>query len=245
MELTKTLRRAERSANRHKVPMTHGRLGWVDLVRRTAREIGDDHVPAFAGNLAYHALLSIVPFLTFVLSLLFLMGQESLLTDGVDRLRASGALSTNAAAVITNQVDSLAEAQSGAFGLGVLISILAALWAISGAFRAIMEATNVMYEVEETRGLVRRYLTSIILSVVVAALFMTALAMVVAGPSFADDFGDVGRWSWLVLQWPVLLGFVLLGLALVYYYAPSAEQEFRWVTQGSIIATAVWLVFSL
>ena len=107
-----------------------------------------------------------------------------------------------------------------------------------------MEATNVMYEVAETRGFVKKYLVSIVLSVVVAALFVAALGLMVAGPAIAGQFGDVGRWSWLILRWPVMLACVLAGLSLVYYYAPSAEQEFRFVTQGSIIAAGAWLVFS-
>lgn len=243
--MTQTLGKLQDAANQPKVPMTRNRLGWFDLVKRTGREIGDDHVAAFAGNLTYHALLAIFPFAIFVLSVLFLAGQESLLTDGIVSLKENGALSPSAADAITGQVDALAESRSGAFGIGVAISILTALWATSGAFRSIMEATNVMYEVEETRGFVKKYAVSIVLSIIVAALFVVALGLVVAGPAIAAQLGDVGRWAWLILQWPVLLGFVLLGLALIYYYAPSTEQEFKWVTPGSIIAAVAWLVFSL
>ncbi|MCW2949825.1 MAG: ribonuclease, partial [Thermoleophilia bacterium] len=212
------------------VPMTGGRLGYVDLIKRTGREIGDDHVSAFAGNLTYHALLAIFPFAIFLLSVLFLAGQQHLLTDGINNLRSTGALSANAAQAVTGQIDSLAASHSGALGFGVALSILAALWAVSGAFRSVMEAMNVMYEVEETRGFVKKYVTSIVISLVIAALFVAALGLVVGGPAIASHLGDVGKWTWLVLQWPVLFGFVLLGLALLYYFAPSVEQEFRWVT---------------
>ena len=225
--------------------MTRGRLGWLDLIKRTRTEIADDHVSAFAGNLTYHTMLAIFPFAIFVLSILFLVGQEQLLTDAIANLRSSGTLSPGAADVITTQVDDLASSRSGALGLGVLLSILTALWATSGAFRSVMEATNVMYEVEESRGLIKRYLTSIVLSVLVAALFVVALGLVVAGPTIAGQLGDVGKWAWLILQWPVLMGIVLFALSIVYYYAPDVEQDFKWVTQGSIIATVVWLLFSL
>ncbi|MCZ4496098.1 MAG: ribonuclease [Thermoleophilia bacterium] len=227
------------------VPLTKGRLSYIGLIKRTKDELGDDHVGAFAGSLTYHTLLAIFPFTIFVLSVLFLAGQQSLLTDGISNLQESGALSASAASTISTQVEEIASSRSGALGFSVVISILTALWATSGAFRSIMEATNVMYEVEETRGFVRRYATSIILSIVVAALFIVALGLVVAGPAVADQLGDIGRWLWLVLQWPVLIAFVLLGLSLVYYYAPSAEQKFKFVSPGSIIAAAVWLVFSL
>ncbi len=237
--------RAEHELNSKKVPQTKGRLGFAELVRRTMKEVGDDHVMAFAGNLTYHAVLAIFPFAIFVLSVLFLAGQEQLLTDAIANLQSSGALSSGAADVITQQVDRIAESQPGALGFGLVLAILTALWAVSGAMRSVMEAMNVMYEVEETRGFVKRYLTSIVLSLLVAALFVVALGLVVVGPSVAAELGDIGRWAWLVLQWPVVLALVLLGIALLYYVAPDVDQDWKWVSQGSIVATVLWLVFSL
>lgn len=239
------VRKAESVGNSAKVPTTKGRLGWYDMLRQTIREMGEDHVMAFAGNLTYHTLLALFPFAIFVLSVLFLGGQEQLLVDGITNLRETGALSDSAADVIIGQVNSLAQTNTGAIGFGLALSMLVALWATSGAFRSVMEAMNVMYDVDERRAFFSRYVASVVLSVVIAALFIVALGLVVAGPAIADWFGEAGRWAWLVLQWPVLVGFVLLGLALLYYYAPNAEQQFRFITPGAVIATAAWLLFSL
>ncbi len=237
--------RAERTANQAKVPQTQQRLGLGQLVRRTVKEIGDDHVMAFAGNLTYHTMLALFPFVIVVLSVLFVAGQENLLVDGIQQLEDAGALSADAAATINGQVEALASSSSSALGLGLLLSVLTALWAVSGAMRSVMEAMNVVYEVEESRGFVSRYITSAVLAVGVAAMFVVALGLVVAGPSIAALLGDAGRWAWLILQWPLLIGFVLLGIALTYYFAPNVEQEFRFVTVGSVFATAMWLAFSL
>ena len=38
---------------------------------------------------------------------------------------------------------------------------------------------------------------------------------------------------------------VSLAIALVYYYAPDAEQDWIWITPGSIVATLLWLIVSL
>lgn len=239
------VQKVERIGNSAKVPRTQGRLGWAELLRRTFREVGRDHVGAFAGNLTYHMLLAIFPFALFVLSLLFVAGQDELLRQGVLNLRETGALSGGAADVIVNQIDSIAASRPGAIGLGLALSALVGLWATSGGFRSVMEATNVMYDVEEARGFVKRYVESIVLSIVIAIFFIAALALVVGGPWIASQFGEAGRIAWLVLQWPVLIGCVLFGLALLYYFAPNADQEFRFITPGAVIATALWLVFSL
>jgi membrane protein len=44
----------------------------------------------------------------------------------------------------------------------------------------------------------------------------------------------------------LLLGFVMLGLAFLYRFAPSrADAKWRWVTPGSLLAAALWLAASL
>src|SRR4029077_12015147 len=57
------------------------------------------------------------------------------------------------------------------------------------------------------------------------------------GPAFA--------WTWKILQWPVIFLLVTLAVALIYYYAPDAVQEWVWITPGSLLATTLWLLISL
>jgi membrane protein len=38
---------------------------------------------------------------------------------------------------------------------------------------------------------------------------------------------------------------VTSAIAMVYYYAPDAEQEWIWITPGSVLATTLWLLASL
>ena len=61
----------------------------------------------------------------------------------------------------------------------------------------------------------------------------------------ATGLGPVFAWTWKVLQWPVVLALVALGAGMVYYFAPDAEQEWVWVTPGSVLATVLWLLASL
>jgi membrane protein len=137
------------------------------------------------------------------------------------------------------------------FTVGAIISILFALWGVSGAFRSVMEAMNVMYGVEEARPFWKVYGISIFLSLGVAILLISALVLVVFGPQLAElvagivGFGSIFETLWIIVQWPILVGVVLLAFALIYYIAPNAEQRFRYVSPGSIIAVILWLLFSL
>lgn len=246
----KYLRRAEQTGNEVEVPLTRGRLGTVEMVKRTFKEATEDHLAAFAGNLTYKGLFALFPFFVFLLSLLGIFGSENLLPKLLNDL--SGVLPPDATKFISKQLLSIAnnKAQS-AFTFGAIISILFALWGVSGAFRSIMEAMNVMYEIEEERPFWKVYGISIFLSLVVAVLLISALVLVVFGPKIAAfvagiiGFGTVFQTIWVIVQWPVLLLVVLFAFALIYYVAPDVEQRFKWISPGSIIAVVLWLLFSL
>src|SRR3712207_3422446 len=121
---------------------------------------------AFAGNLTYKALFAIFPFFTFLLSLLGLFNADRLVNTMLNKL--SGVLPPGAFGFIENQLLTIAKSQAeSAFTLAAIISILLALWGISGAFRSVMEAMNVMYEVEEDRPSWKQYGISIFISLAV------------------------------------------------------------------------------
>ncbi len=243
------LRKAESTGNEVEVPMTR-RLGFVDFLKRTFKEAKEDHLSAFAGNLTYKGLFAIFPFMVFLISLLGIFRATELVNELLGR--ASKAMPREAVDLIGGPIRQITQSKaSGAFTVGAIISILFALWGVSGAFRSVMEAMNVMYEVEEGRPAWKKYLISILLSLGAAVLLISAVVLVVAGPGIGSRIADaVGlgaafRWAWNILQWPVLISFVLLAFALVYYYAPDVKQQFRFVSPGSIIALVLWLVFSL
>jgi membrane protein len=242
--------KAEETGNEVPVPLTRRRLGLVDLLKRTAKEVQEDHLAAFAGNLTYKGLFALFPLFVFLLSLLGLFGAPDLLDSLI--AQASNVLPRDAVTLMEDQLLSIAQTRAeGAFGVGAVVSILLALWGVSGAFRSVMEAMNVMYEVEEDRPTWKQYLISILLSLGVAALILTALVLVVFGFDIGEaiantvGLGGVFEVVWKVAQWPVLVGIVLLAYALVYYFAPAVEQRFKFVSPGSIAAVAIWLLFSL
>jgi len=243
------IKKAESKGNEAEVPGAQN-LGLVDFVKLTYKEIGEDHVMAFAGNLTYKGLFAVFPFFTFLLSLLGIFNATDLVTTMLNKL--SGVTPQSAIEFIKGQLLSITQSQAqSAFTLGAIISILLALWGVSGAFRSVMEAMNVMYEVEEDRPFWKVYGISIFMSLAVVVLLIGALVLVVFGQSIGVTVADlVGLGSmfataWGILQWPVVACVVLFTFALIYYFAPAAKQRFRWISPGSILAFVFWLIFSL
>jgi membrane protein len=243
------IKKAESKGNEVEVPVAEN-LGLVDFFKLTYNEMSEDHVMAFAGNLTYKGLFAIFPFFTFLLSLLGLFNATDLVNTMVDKL--SGIVPQSATKFVEGQLLSITQSQAeSAFTFGAIISILLALWGVSGAFRSVMEAMNVMYEVEEDRPFWKVYGLSIFMSLAVIVLLVGALVLVIFGESIgvrvADlvGLGSVFATLWSIVQWPVVALVVLFAFALIYYFAPAARQRFRWISPGSILAFVFWLIFSL
>jgi membrane protein len=243
------IKKAESKGNEAEIPVAEN-LGLVDFFKLTYKEVQEDHVMAFAGNLTYKGLFAIFPFFTFLLSLLGIFNATDLVNTMIDNL--SGVAPQTATEFIEGQLLSITESQAeSAFTFGAIISILLALWGVSGAFRSVMEAMNVMYAVEEDRPFWKVYGLSIFMSLATVVLLLGALVLVVFGKSIGVTVADlVGLGSvfatlWSIVQWPIVACVVLFAFSLIYYFAPAAKQRFRWISPGSLLAFVFWLIFSL
>ena len=243
------LKKVERKGNQVELPKTD-QLGLVQFFKLTFKEVKEDHTRAYAGNLTYQALSAIFPFFTFLLSLLGLFNATELVRTSLDRL--ANVLPQSVIVFVERQIIPITESQADkAFTLVAIVSLLLALWGVSGAFRSVMQAMNVMYEVEEDRPAWKKYGISTFISLAVIVLMVTAFGIVVFGRSFggglaaAIGLGAVFQTVWSIVQWPIVACIVLFAFALIYYFAPDVEQKWRWISPGSVLAFAFWLLFSL
>ena len=150
-------------------------------------------------------------------------------------------------------VDStMLEVSAASSGSKVTFGLLAALWAASNGMGAITQALNAAYNVSESRSWWEQRLTAIGLTLVLSVLIISALVLLLYGGRLADHvggsygFGEAFTITWKVVQWPIVLSFMLLAFALIYYLAPDLhEQSWAWVTPGSVVGVGLWLLVSL
>ena len=225
-----------------------GGLRWSELAKRVWSEANDDDVFGRAAQLAYYFLLALFPLLIFLTASLGLM-----LGSGAG-LRASlfNYLSQVMPGSAFQLVDTTMSEITGASGAGKLsFGLLATLWAASNGMGAITEALNVAYDVPETRSWWKRRLAAIGLTVALSVLVITALLLVLLGGKVADSLavhyqlGGFFPIAWRLLQWPIVFAFMVLSFALIYYFAPSLkDQDWKWLTPGSLIGVVLWLLVS-
>lgn len=224
-----------------KVPLT-----WREVFTRTGREAFADNVFGMAAQLSYYFFFALFPALLLLITIASYFPVHTLV-DEVFR-SMGGFAPPEALSIITEQIQKITQAKPG--GL-LTFGVAAAIWSTSSAMSAIINTLNSAYDIEEGRPWWKVQLTAILLTFGVALFILVSFALVILGPTLAGRVADwvhlgaAFEWTWTILQWPVVFALACTGITLVYYFAPDAEQDWVWLTPGSIVATTLWLVASL
>ena len=228
------------------LPFLQSGLSFPELVRRTVKEAAQDDAPGLAAQLAYYFFLALFPALLFVLALASFFPLERF-TEQLPQMLGSFA-APELVELLRQQIQQISSQNHG----GLLsLGLLGAIWSSSAAMVAIVGALNRAYDIEEGRPWWKVRLTAILLTIGTAVFILVSFTLVMAGPQLVDALADrIGlgpafEWSWKILQWPVALALVVIGMDVIYYFAPDAEQDWEWVTPGAVIATILWLIASL
>ena len=218
--------------------------GWKDILQRTFAQVKSDNVPVVAGGVAFYIFLSLVPTLLAVIIVYGLVADpEDVRRQISDYLTA---LPSDAQDLIRTQLEAVTEQERSGLGVGLVASVVAAIYSASKGMQGLVAALNVAYDEEETRKFVRLRLTifGLTLAVIVGAAVGVG-GMAVLG-SVAEDLGTGGELALSVLRWPLLGVFLILGLAALYRYAPDRDRaKWRWVTPGALLAAVLWLLGSV
>src|SRR5689334_2190627 len=220
--------------------------GWWQVVRRAFKESSADNVPILAGGVAFFAFLAIFPAIIAAISLYGLVADPETVAAQAQEL--SMALPEQARPILADQLQSVASASGGALGLGLVVSIVAALWSASSGTGNLLKAINIAYDEDENRGFlkVRGIALALTLGAIVFVLLTLALVAVVPVVLNVLPLGPVGTVLAQVLRWVLLVALVVAALAVTYRVAPDRDQpRFSWVTTGSLVATVLWIIGSI
>src|SRR5438094_2952269 len=224
----------------------HVPLSWTAVLKRTGSEALQDNIFDLAAQQAYYFFFALFPALLFLISVATFFPLHTLIPDVIALL--GRVAPRDAIEFINKQLIDLSGRKSG----GILtLAFLFTLWSTSGAMVSIITTLNAAYDITESRPWWKVRLTANLLTVAISVFILASMFLVLAGPSVAQHLADrfylgpVFKYTWLVLQWPLVFALVATGFALIYYFAPDAEQEWVWITPGSVLATLLWLVVSL
>jgi membrane protein len=226
-----------------------GGLTWKELGQRIWREFNQDEILDRSAALSYYFLSALFPLVLVLFAILGLMASPgSQLRDSILRYAAM-LLPGSASSLIQQTLDQITKASGGGkISFGILLSI----WSASAGVVAVMSALNVVYDIREWRSFIRVRLTAIGLTFAMSICIIVGLALALFGGSIAEWVGAHMGLSgaiviaWKVIQWPIVVAAVLLAFALLYYFGPAIrDQKWEWVTPGSVMGLALWLLVSL
>ena len=219
--------------------------GWRDIMMRVKAEMTNDNISIVAAGVAFYAILAIFPAMAAAVTIYALVLDPAQIQQQVSAV--SGMIPPGARNLLMSQLNSLASNAGGALSVGLIVSLLITLWSASKAMTSLITSLNIVYDEEETRGMIKPYLLSIGLTIAAIIFAFVTLALIVAVPAVVGNLGLPGWIQALIslAKWVLLAGAIMLALAVLYRYGPSREQpRWEWASAGAIIAAILWLVGS-
>lgn len=222
---------------------------WGPLVVM-ARRAGRHELVDRGAALTYYSVLSLIPGLLVLFSVIGLFGDQGTVEEVIDIFKDVGPSDGEAAA--RDPLESLVrdDARSGTL-LG--IGLIAILWTASAYIGCFFRASATIWGVDR-RPVWRAWPLRIALTLAFLVLLALALLIIVLTGQLASSIGDaIGLEQgfidvYAILKWPALLVVVVLLVALLYRTSPSRERSathWRVLTPGGAIAVAAWVVVSV
>jgi membrane protein len=228
---------------------------WVRfwrLVRLASTALYENNALSIAKGAAYSSLLSFFPIITTLAALLV-----QARADAVSRTIASFLYE-----VVPPGTEDIVRTLFVVHGQRppylVVVAVILAVWAASGAMMSLMEGFDGIYHVPSSRNFLRERGMAILLVFISFMPVLGASALIVSGTraerlliswlGLGHLSHDMGAWAVLagqILRYGIAYGSFVLVTAFIYYLGPNRKQVFRAVFPGAILATFLWLIATL
>jgi membrane protein len=221
---------------------------WHEVLGLGGTVVAHD-LTQLAAALTYYTVLSLLPALIVVVSLLGLVGlSPDTVHSLLDTLGELG--SPWAAQAVSDVLDSVLTSQNS--GIVLVLSLVTALWAASAYVGSFMAASDRVYEIEHRLPFWKSLPLRIGLALLLLLLLsVTAAVVALVGPfgRWLMDVSSIGSgplhlWTWI--KWPLLVVLGLLLFTLLYKFSPSRRQPaLWWLLPGAAVGVALWIAASL
>jgi len=222
-------------------PEEFGTTAWKQVMLRTFRELKNDNISVVAAGVAFYALLSIIPGLTALVGIYGIFADSVHVQELISQL--AGSLSPDAKVLLEEQLHKITMKEDAA-GLSAVVGTLIAIWSGSKAIKALIEALNIAYDENDTRGFFKINLTIFLLTLASLITAVIAIGLIALLPVVFENMRlpKMLETGLSICRWPIMGGFAMIGLAFLYTFGPNrSPPKWRWVTPGALLATFLWL----
>ena len=214
----------------------------IQLMLGFVRRANGDHVSAYAAQAAYFLIMSFIPFILFLTTLI----RYTPLSYNVVRDAIIGFVPGNLQTFVLSIVVEVYKRSTAI----VPLSALMALWASGKGMQAITNGLNTIYHVKETRNWLMNRIYSVFYMLLFVLAIIVSLLMLVLGNRIQvaaqKTIPILGSLMAKIMGARTLLVFaVLIVVFLVLYKVlPNRKATFKSQLPGAFIIAVAWLIFS-
>lgn len=205
--------------------------------------MNEDHVGAYAAQSAYFIMLSFIPFIILLLTLI----QYTTLT----RADIYGAAQVIFPDSMNGFVIDIINEVYSKTAVTVSLSAITAAWSAGKGFLALMRGMNSVYDVEEQRNYIILRFRSAIYTIVFVVSIILSLVVLVFGNSIHRaavvhmPFLAVITGMILKLKDVVAIAFFTLVFMLLYKFVPNRKARLLSQAPGAVFSSVCWYLFSI
>ncbi|MCL3818950.1 YihY/virulence factor BrkB family protein [Aeromicrobium wangtongii] len=201
--------------------------------------------PLLAAGVAFYTFLSLFPALIAgVLTYGLVASPETVQRQSTDLTEA---LPSDAASLVTGQLDSLVSTSSGSLGFGLVLAVVLAVYSASGGVGNLITAINAMYGIRDRRNFVKKKLLAVGVTAGAVVFMLLVITLVAAAPAVfnAIDIVPGIRVLLELARWVILLGAIVVAIGVLFRIAPDRENKPSIFTKGVLVASVMWAAVSL
>ena len=203
----------------------------IKTIRGFMKRLNEDHVGAYAAQSAYFILLSFIPFVLLVVTL---VKYTPLTRDDVY-------------SVLINMLPTEFQSYVG----GIVNEIITTLWSAGKGIAALTNGLNSIYHVTETRNYIINRLRGMAYTLIFVVAFLTSLVLLVFGTRIQNKLTEhlpmVARVTSSIMGMRTLIttGVLALLFLVLYKCIPNRKASFKSQCPGALISSLAWSIFSL
>ena len=209
---------------------------WLKFILQIYQRFGDDDISALSAQLTYYLILSLFPFLLFLINVLSFTSLSYLhVTNNITAF-----MPNDINVIIKNLITETIAARSTTL---LLLGALFTIWSASHGINAIRRGFNRAYNCEENRPLWKVSGLAILFTIGIVLVIIITIMFLVSGKVFGNYiFGLIGASKafapvWILLRYSVPLIVMIFVFSLFYKFIPNRKSKLKEIFPSAAFST--------
>jgi len=232
----------------------HDNLSLYKFLKIFIFNINEDEILDRANGVAYNFILAVFPAIIFLFTLIPYISHyfPEITTQTIMEFLQEVTPPNMYSAASSTILDIVSIHRGGLLTLGFVFAI----YLSTNGMMALMRAFNACYRTVDRRNWFRMRLTSTLLTLMLAIVLLSAIAMLIAGQfslnyvtTHIEKFSEVNLHSYtiyflFVLRFIIIFIVFFIAISCVYYFGPAVHYNWSFFSIGSFVATLSVLAIS-